>query len=172
MSRLNQIQCRFAPLDDRLLLRISTTDRYEFRFWLTRRFVKLLWPVLARMLAATPVAKSASDPQSRQAILAFQHETALSQSDFSQPFDESEYQRPLGDSPLLLARIQLKETDGGAQILCLHPEHGEGVDLTLDQNLLHAFSRLITDAVNKAEWELPPLVAATPAPATDRIVLN
>jgi hypothetical protein len=170
--RLHQLKIDYEAEQDRLLMLVSASDGVEVRLALTRRFVKLLWPVLARMLAATPVAKSASDPQSRQAILAFQHETALSQSDFSQPFDESEYQRPLGDSPLLLARIQLKETDGGAQILCLHPEHGEGVDLTLDQNLLHAFSRLITDAVNKAEWELPPLVAATPAPATDRIVLN
>ena len=172
MSRLNQIQCRFVPLDDRLLLRISTTDRREFRFWMTRRFVKLLWPVLARMLAATPVVKATSDPHSRQAILAFQHETALSQSDFSQPFDDCEVQLPLGDSPVLLARIQLKEADGGTQILCLHPEDGDGVELTLDQNLLHAFSRLITDAVNKAEWELPALVTAAPAAATAGIVLN
>jgi hypothetical protein len=172
MSRLNQILCRFVPLEDRLLLRISTTDRHEFRFWMTRRFVKLLWPVLGRMLASTPVAKTAGDPQSRQAILAFQHETVLSQSNFSQPFDEGDYQRPLGDTPVLLARIQLKEIDGGGQILCLHPETGNGVEIILDVKLLHGFARLVDDAVSKADWDVSPLFApATPA-LQEQVVLN
>jgi hypothetical protein len=40
--QLHQIQARYDELQDRILLRLSTIDHCEFRFWLTRRFVKRL----------------------------------------------------------------------------------------------------------------------------------
>ena len=52
MSGINQIQMRFVPLEDRVLWRLNTVDSSGYQFWLTRRYVKLLWPVLLKMLTA------------------------------------------------------------------------------------------------------------------------
>jgi hypothetical protein len=41
-SALHQITMSHSAEDERLLLRISTTEKNEFRFWLTRRFVQVL----------------------------------------------------------------------------------------------------------------------------------
>jgi hypothetical protein len=38
--RLHQIRIDYHQEQDRLLLRISTNEGSELRFWLTRRFVK------------------------------------------------------------------------------------------------------------------------------------
>ena len=54
MAKLSQIQVSFAPAEDRLLLRVSTDEHTEFQFWLTRRYVRLLWPILEQMVAVTP----------------------------------------------------------------------------------------------------------------------
>ena len=53
MSRVHQIQLKYDAREDRSLLRISTLDKCEYQFWMTRRFTKLLWPVLVRMLEST-----------------------------------------------------------------------------------------------------------------------
>ncbi|MEO5334425.1 MAG: hypothetical protein H7839_20615, partial [Magnetococcus sp. YQC-5] len=61
---LHQIQMAFSQEEDRLQLRIST-GTHEVRFWLTRRFVKLAWPILqqaiedtAGLLADSPISKT------------------------------------------------------------------------------------------------------------------
>src|SRR5262245_38468956 len=46
---IHQMQIRPDEQEDRLLLRLSTTDAAEFRFWLTRSFVKKLWGMLIKM---------------------------------------------------------------------------------------------------------------------------
>ncbi len=52
--QIHQIQIRHDETEDRLLLRLSTSDNHEFRFWLTRRFVKRLWAMLVQMLSLHP----------------------------------------------------------------------------------------------------------------------
>ena len=39
---IHQIQMAYDQRQDRILLRLSTREHTEFRFWLTRRFVKRL----------------------------------------------------------------------------------------------------------------------------------
>jgi hypothetical protein len=172
MTQLNQIQCRYVPLEDRVLLRVNSTDHSEFRFWLTRRYVRLLWPVLSQLLQGDPQISQASDEQARQAILAFQHESALSQSTFSTAFKEEQAKFPLGETPVLLARIQTKTTTQGQSILCLHPEQGQGIDLNMNKTLLHALIRLLTDAVQKAGWELETTLPVAPGPSTEQMTIN
>lgn len=172
MTQLNQIQCRYVPLEDRVLLRINSSDHCEFRFWVTRRYVRLLWPVLSQLMQGDPQISQATDAQARQAILAFQHESALSQSSFSQTFREEQAKFPLGEAPVLLARIQTKTTTQGHSILCLHPEQGQGIELNMNRTLLHALTRLLTDAVQKAGWELETNLPAASSPAVEQVTIN
>ena len=50
MSQLHQMQITYVPVEDRLLYRVNTKHRQEFRFWMTRRYVKLLWKGLIDIL--------------------------------------------------------------------------------------------------------------------------
>ena len=50
-------------------------------------------------------------------------------------------------------------------MLGLLPTVGQGVHLTLDDNLLHGIVKLIQNAVARAEWDLPLQLPSGMAPA-------
>lgn len=154
MAKLHQIQVQFVPREDRILLRIKTTDKSEFRFWMTRRYVKLLWPIVVKMLEADQQILLQENPAAKSAVLSFQHEKALQKSDFSTKFADDSSKLPLGETPVLLAKIQLKRRDDGGNLLCMHPEKGEGIELGLNEVLLHSFSKLLGDAVSVSGWDI------------------
>jgi hypothetical protein len=154
VPQLHQIQIQFVPREDRALLRIKTTDKSEFRFWMTRRYVKLLWPVVVKMLEADQQIQLQENQAAKSAVLSFQHEKALQKSDFSTQFAEDSSNLPLGETPVLLARIQLKRRDDGGNVLCMHPEKGEGIELGLNEVLLHSFTKLLADAVSVSGWDV------------------
>ncbi len=166
MPRLHQIQFRHVPQEDRILLRIKTTDRSEFRFWLTRRYVKLLWPVVVKMLESDQRVRLQPTPEAKSAVLSFQHEKAISNSDFSTQYHEDAAELPLGESPVVLAKIQLKKADPSSDLLCMHPESGKGIELAMNETLLHSFSKLLTDAIKVSEWDIEPKLPRHPGDNT------
>jgi len=46
--RLHQLKVEYEPEQDRLLMLVATNEGMELRLTLTRRFVKLLWPLLVK----------------------------------------------------------------------------------------------------------------------------
>lgn len=50
----------------------------------------------------------------------------------------------------------------GQNVLTLLPRDGQGLNLGLDYKLLHGITRLVQEAVAKADWDLP-LVLPTAA---------
>ena len=151
---IHQIQMKYSAQEDRILLRISSTERAEFRFWLTRRYVKLLWTILLKMLERDPSAAQHADENVRRTLLGFQHESAVQSANFAKPFEEDVSSLPFGANPVLLSRISGKQPDQQQQLLCLHPEQGQGIDLTVNAGLLHMFSKLLVDAVGKSDWDI------------------
>ena len=103
-----QIQILHDETEDRLLLRLSTTDNCEFRFWLTRRFVKRLWAMLVQMLEWDQAVRQQVDPATRRAVLDIQHEGYAQQANYAKKFEEVPRQLPLGETPALLAKAILE----------------------------------------------------------------
>ena len=157
-QRIHQMQVVFAPEEDRLQLRINTQARTEFRFWLTRRFVKRLWPGLIQAMEsqARPAAVAPPvDPTARAAILDFAHQQAIAQTDFSTKFLETPSQTPLGPLPILVTRARIEPREqGGGYMVSFHPEGSYGIEVAMDPRLLHSFCKLLADAVSKADWDL------------------
>lgn len=157
----------FDKLQDRVLMRLSTTGKAEFRFWLTRRYIKRLWEVLLKMIERDPATAQYLDESLRRAMMEFQHENMVRGGEFSKQFEEGAGSMPLGDTPVLLSRITAKQNSDASQVLCMHPEQGQGIDLAVNTQLLHMISKLISDAVAQSDWDLPlaidPRMAATPA---------
>jgi hypothetical protein len=167
--KLHQIKLEHSALHDRLLMRISTDDGQEVLLWLTRRCVKLMWPALVKLAQSAPDIALHS-AAAKSALLGMRHEDVVGKADFSKPYDAGMRQRPLGEEPILVARIQTKRNEtneGGAGqfVLTLLPEQGQGITVALDEALLHSLFNLLQRVVKLAEWDMElklPAAAATP----------
>ena len=151
--RLEQFNAAYDAMQDRILLRIRTTDLAEYRFWITRRFLSLLWPLLMKMVDGFSAAKAPGDPLTRSTLAELAHGEAVSKADFTSQYHDGET-FPLGAEPVLLARISLRPQVGDTQTLALLPNEGQGVNLDLDERLVHVFARLLQQAASGAEWGL------------------
>ena len=166
--RLHQLKIDYDAEQDRLLMLVSASDGVEVRLTLTRRFVKLLWPLLVKLAEeASPRIRTQANPEARKALLGMEHAQAVARADFSKAYDAKPRSTPLGETPLLLARIQTGRNREGQPVVALHPAEGNGVTLTFDSVLLHSVCRLLQTAVKKSDWDmdlkLPDATARQPA---------
>ena len=174
--RLHQIKIDYNPAEDRLLMLISAHGGVELRMWLTRRFVKLLWPLLVKLAEdASPKIRVQANPEARKALLGLEHEQAVSRADFSREYDGgSARELPLGDAPLLLSSIETGKDRNGQPVVALRPREGQGVTLTLDSVLVHSLCRLLQAAAKKSDWDielrLPGIEAQEPAERSSRVI--
>ena len=173
-SALHQITMSYAAEEDRLLLRISTTDKREYRLWLTRRFVGVLWSALMRTMEKSPVQKKAAlMPAARQAVMAMEHQEALDRSDFSHGHDEKGFRNLTSKSgPLLVVGGSVTPGKGGSAGIVFKTLKRAEIKFTLDKTLLHALCKLLTQTTAKAGWDLGFTVGdpAIVAPADKRQV--
>lgn len=144
----------FVAEQDRLLLRISTKDKTEFRLWLTRRVVMGLWDVLLKIIETGPAKGTPIEADKREAILVFEHQSAVEQADFETPFEEAADSFPLGEDGVLVANIQVGRKQDGAFTLKLGPRQGNGITVNLDDKLMHSFMQMLVDSSSRAEWGL------------------
>lgn len=154
MSRLHQMQLRFDPHQDRAILHLRTIDQCEYLFWLTRRFVKLPWQLMTKIVENDAQVSGQAKLGNKRTVLAFQHQQAVEASDFKTRYAQDSAQRPLGDTPVLLARLQLKKDPRDADFLAMSALRGEGVELRLDQRTVHSLCKLLSDVSKTAEWDL------------------
>ena len=159
MSQMHQIQMSYVSTEDRILFRLNTKSRQEFRFWLTRRYTGILWNTLARILdeagkgakGTTPV--PVQDELVKSAEKEIEHKKAVAEGDFDTAYEESSY-LPLGEQPTLLFSVGVKPGPNSQAMLCMHPEEGEGIELVLNEQIVHSLCKLIVDTAGKAEWNL------------------
>lgn len=144
---LQQVNMIYVPEQDRLLLRISTSDDAEFRIWLTRRYSALLLQVFNEQI----------DRSGGHHDLASRHDTlerlrggALDQA-YSPP-EQLHY--PLGEQGVLGYRITVGKEPSGATNLQLLPEQGQGVTFTLDKPTLYLLYNVLEQALSQTDWNL------------------
>ena len=153
--QLHQIKIDFNAEHDRLLMSIATSDGQEVLLWLTRRCVKLLWPLFMKMVEANATVQlQGSTPEARAALVGLEHEKAVEKVDFSKPYEQGSKNHPLGADPLLVARLQTRQDESGNHVLTLLPMKGQGVNLNMDDRLLHSCCKLVQNAVARAEWDI------------------
>jgi hypothetical protein len=156
---LHQITLGFNPFEDRLLLRISNTDKIEYQLWLTRRFVKVLWGALTKTLERHhPDLQAALAPEVRDAVLAMEHQEAVQAADFSQDHARGNVNLMSNTGPQLVVGGKVKAGEGELTMLHLQTGGGTDIALTLNKQLLHALCHLIVTTVVKTDWDLKFLI--------------
>jgi hypothetical protein len=137
-----QFNIQFDALEDRLQLRVLSTNDEEIRLWLTRRYVRLLLKALNDKFGAS---QSGND-QARQ-------DTER----FSDPYmGTTETQLPLGEAPQLVSRIAIQDKDDGNVTLHLGQEieGGMQIELGLNRQLVASLQAMLVEAAMTAEWDL------------------
>lgn len=156
---IHQLSVSYEERQDRLLLRLNTQDRQEFRFWLTRRMGLRLLPAIdqsvVRMEASQP-GVAALDTSSQKMLTEIKRDAFLQKADFSTPFDATAEQNPLGQLPMLITDAQLSlQTGGGLEITFQEKSNDAPVkscQLNLQASLVHGLVHLVQQALVKADW--------------------
>ena len=158
---------------DRLLLRVGTTDKKEYQLMLTRRFVRVLWAALINVLEKQPDLKRDLLPKVKKAVLAMEHQKAVSGADFSRGPEKGYKNMTPGSDPLLVIGGSVKPGNGGSTRLVLKTQTGSEIKLAFNKNLLHALCKLLIETTAKAGWDLGLTVgdaASIAAPADKTLV--
>lgn len=142
--QIHQIQVANDSVQDRLLLRIATQAGEEFRIFITRRFLRELWPHLAAMLAGHLQQSPASLPEADAPL----------PTDFSQPFTADNPLFPLGANPLLASEATLDASGEGNARLTLREGRERYLTLPLNGELLQALCAMLRAASEQSDWEL------------------
>ena len=152
---ITQLQITFNPEHDRLLFRVNGSDHSEIRTWLTRRLVKQLWPSLMQLFS-TKIAQDVptANDDARRMVLGMQHEASLGKADFSQPYRAEATQFPLGQEPFVASKMTMSVLPKSMYLLSMYPAQGQGVDLRLNDTLLHGLCRMLQKGCKEAEWAL------------------
>ncbi len=137
----------YAAKEDRLLLRVSTSDGEEFRIWFTRRYTGLLLGVLNKEMDAQGGAPAVGGSQETTKMI---KNGALEKKYEEKP--ASEY--PLGEEGVLAFRINTRTLEGGVFALELLPEEGRGLTLNMNKSLLYMFHNILTQGITQAKWGL------------------
>lgn len=154
MNNLSQIQIHFSETHDRILLRINTLEKEEYRFWLTRRFVRRLFPVLNRSFDNIPEVAAQTTFSNREAIMDFQRQQVNERVDFQQPFSEKVETYPLGKSALLVSKARLVPLKRGQFQLSLRCEKGQGAEFNFNSDILYLLYDMLFETVHKTDWDL------------------
>ena len=156
MAGLSQIQASFSDVEDRILLRMNTITHTEFRFWLTRRFVSRLFPVMLETIQAIPEVAVQKTPTNREAIMNFQRENATQNADFTTPFedDKPETDYPLGKDGILVVKGKLQQKSEDGFELALKDKNNKGIDFTFNLDILYLLQKLLQDTLQKTDWDI------------------
>lgn len=155
MSRLHQFGFEYDADEDRLLLKVKTSDHAEIRVWLTQRFIKMMmWPHLQKLTEMEPQVQRQSSPVARKSIISFQRETAIAKTDFSTPYEKKVTAHPAGEEPQLARRLKVKTSTNGLHVVTFVTKEGKEIAISLNNQHLHSFCHLLAQAVDKAKWGL------------------
>jgi hypothetical protein len=146
----------FDPVEDRILLRITageTGNLDEFRFWLTRRIVRMIWKLLDQAADTEALTDPRVPQESAGALREFKQAAALANADFTTPFKAEEARTPLGPAPLLVSKVQFRQQQGN-YVLLLETARGQVVNLALNAGLVHSFRKLLADQCLAAQWDI------------------
>lgn len=151
---LHQMTAEYNPAEDRVLFRVNTKEKVEYRVWLTRRLVKQLWGAAVQNFAAEPQVKQQDRPQVKKAVLSMQHQEAVQSADFTQKHDKAVKPAPEMEQALLAVNIDLGKTQEGAVRLSFYTVGGKAINLNLNDEMLHAVCHILQQAADKAGWDL------------------
>ncbi|MBX3654625.1 MAG: hypothetical protein KIS62_11790 [Ramlibacter sp.] len=178
--KVHQLSVTYLGEQDRVLVRINTTDAEELRLWFTRRLTIGLWPVLNKVSTEQLVKLEASvtsgtapaDDDMKKMLADFRKQEFLQQADFDTPYNEQQHTLPLGEEPLLVTDVSITPLPGSmVRMDFVEKPPGDGsprsFQLELDPQLMQGLLHLTRQALAQADWQVPLTAADLAAVQSD-----
>lgn len=178
-SPLHQLTMTYSPEQDRVMLRIGTKESTEYQLWMTRRFVRIMWRALIKIMERdtnlakdwvpedrvtedrVPKDRASKDqvpkdniPEVKDAIMAMQHQESVQNSDFSQKHAKGNVNLMANTGALLVIGGQVKPVNEDRTRINFKTEKGTGIEFFLNKKLLHALCHMIIKSAQRAQWDL------------------
>lgn len=168
---IQKINGAYVADEDRIMLRISTANGEELRFWITRRSC-LTFLAETRDFVVKSIEKVDKKPQNVAKVIDEFHQDQLAETlDYAVPF-EPQNKLPLGHEPILIKTLKLQmesEMPDTPITLQFGLSAGKWLQTSLIPKQLNAIRLLIKELVGKAQWEdgleAPQLVKPTSKPS-------
>lgn len=152
-DQIKQIQATYLPIEDRILLQLKTEQTDNLQAWITRRYIKLLLPLLQGQHPETGQS-FLKDEQLEQLLSIDSDHPPKVITSFEKDFPHVDtHQYELGDQPILLSKITFKESLEQPMLL-LEPEEGSGLMLSYQPSLIKALMGLLQQTLNKSQWSI------------------
>jgi hypothetical protein len=151
-NQLQQINCKYFPEEDRIVLEISTSGKTAYRLWLTRRFVQLFWKNIHKSIQSKPAVAQQAEPK-KKAVMEFQEKVALENANFKTEYQSVDLTYPQGERPILPTTINYT-TRGNLSSYTFKAKDGNLVTFNLNQQLIYSLAHMLMSTTQKAEWGL------------------
>ncbi len=142
----------YVRTEDRLLLKVATSDSKEYRAWCTRHFTRILMDHLESMFENEVDEQQVVPRPARKEVARMQHGNAVTEDSFKQPYEAEPVSYPLGEEGVLLTSMRYSTLESGVAALNLSGAEGKGLTLNLDKKLRHEVYELFRRAAERAAW--------------------
>jgi len=171
--QIHQFQVSYLAEQDRILVRMNSTDGHEQRLWFTRRMLLGLYPHLEQTSAQLTIADASPvghDGAAGEAVQAFQRQETLERADFDTPFQSSQPVFGDADQPLLVTTAHIQK-HGNSMLSVRFEESLPGMaesrqlEIQMGSDTLIGLLHVIRLALQNSDWGTQPASANPPQPA-------
>ena len=164
--QIHQMSVTYLPEQDRILMRVNTTEGEEMRMWLTRRLMVGLWPLLSKLLTehllkleSAGASLAGANPELKKMLADFRKEEFLQHADFDTPYQEGQDRLPLGEEPLLVTDVDATPLASGPLRLNFNerpPSTGDAkprsFQMEMQPKLMQGLMHLLDQALLQSGW--------------------
>lgn len=154
-GQLHQMNMEYSPSQDRLVLKLSTTEKEEARLYFTRRFTKELWDALMKILEQQPEMKQHTNPEVKKAMMAMGQARKTKPESFEKKYESNAENFPLGENPSLVTGFQFqpKSKPGGPRMVFM-TDSKQQIGVPATEQILYSFAKLLAQATSVTGWGL------------------
>ena len=147
---IKQFSAHYAPLEDRIVLHLNTTEGEVYSFLVTRAIAKSL--SLHAQSAVEQLVAVKHSARSSKIISEFQKEGLKKQLNFEESFEGGSHS-PLGTEPVLIAQVTV-ETVKESVAIAFTLTTNQILRFTLLAVQVQAFTLLLERLAQQADWRL------------------
>jgi hypothetical protein len=176
--QIHQMSVTYLPEQDRILMRVNTTEGEEMRMWLTRRLMVGLWPLLSKLLTehllkleSAGASLAGANPELKKMLAEFRKEEFLQNADFDTPYQEGE--QPPAEEPLLVTDVDATPMASGPLRLNFNerPPNGSAkprsYQMEMQPKLMQGLMHLLDAAMLQSQWRDPFVPVSGPEAAPE-----
>jgi hypothetical protein len=165
--QIHQMSVTYLPEQDRILMRVNTTEGEEMRMWLTRRLMVGLWPLLSKLLTehllkleSAGASLAGANPELKKMLAEFRKEEFLQHADFDTPYQEGQGRQPV-EEPLLVTDVDATPLANGPLRLNFNERPPNGASkprsfqMEMQPKLMQGLMHLLDQALLQSQWKEP-----------------